>query len=105
MNIPVLQRKYAPRGNRVLLRPIENTQEDRMRGSIELAEDSLPLQHAEVISVGPGEVAMQTGELIPVELAVGDLVLIRKGLAHLPVRQNGEDLMLVREGDIEASVG
>ena len=105
MKIAALDRKYSPLGNRVLIRPIENTKEERMRGSIELSEDALPVQHAEVVAVGVGEKSVQTGEIIPMELKEGDTVLIRKSMAFLPVRQNGEDLMLVREPDIECIAG
>lgn len=104
MKIPELNKKYKPLAGRILIRPIDNTKDDRMRGSIELSEDALPTQHAMVVGVGRGEVAPQTGTVVPMELNEGDIVLIRKGMAYLPVRQDNEDLMLVRESDVEAVV-
>lgn len=105
MKVAALERTYQPLAGRILIRPIENTKEDRMRGSIELAEDALPVQHAEVVAVGRGEVAPQTGVIVPMETEKGDVVLIRKGMAGLPVRQNGVDLLVVRESDVECIWG
>jgi len=75
-----------------------------MRCSIELSEDAIHPQQAEVIAVGRGEVAPQTGVIVPMEVENGDLVLIRKGIGYLPGRQSNEYFMMRREGDIEASV-
>lgn len=105
MKVAALERVFRPLAGRILIRPIENTTDDRMRGSIELSEDALPTQRAEVVSVGRGEVAQQTGVIVPMETSKGDIVLIRKGMGFLPVRMNGEDLMMVREADVEAVVG
>jgi len=98
--------QYRPLGNRLLIDPIEITQEEKMVGSIEMAESAIILQKGRVLAVGRGEVAMQTGVIIPCECNVGDIVLFRKEVAYLPIRIPGEDkeLMLVREQDIEAIV-
>lgn len=102
MKVAALERRFVPLAGRILIRPIENTAEDRQRGSIELSEDALPTQRAEVVSVGRGEVAPQTGVIVPMETKKGDIVLIRKGIPALPVRMNGEDLLMVKEFEVEA---
>ena len=95
---------YRPLGNRLLIDRIEITQEEKMVGSIELAESSIILQRGKVLAVGRGDVAPQTGQIIPCECSVGDTVLFRKEVAHLPIRLPGEDreYILVREQDVEA---
>ena len=99
------KQRFQPLAGRILIRPIDNTKEDRMRGTIELSEDALPTQLAEVVAVGRGEAAPQTGAIVPMETKKGDMVLIRKSIPFLPVRMNGEDLMMVKEVEIEALVG
>jgi len=97
---------YRPLGSRILIDPIEITQQEKMVGSIEMAESAIILQKGKVLAVGRGEVAPQTGTIVSCECNVGDTVLFRRGVAYLPIRLPGEDneLMLVREQDIEAIV-
>ena len=95
---------YQPLGNRIILKAIPITEEDRKQGDIILAETAIIFQKAEVVRVGRGEVAGQTGEVIPMEVSEGSMVLIRTEAPHLPLKINGEEYRLMRENDIEAIV-
>ncbi len=96
---------YRPLGSRCLIDPIEITQEDRMVGSIELAESAIVLQRGKVLAVGRGDYAMN-GELIPMEVKVGDTVIFRREAGYLPIRLPNDDreLHLMLERDLEAIV-
>lgn len=94
--------QYKPLSNRVILKLIPETEEDRTVGSIVLSDSAIPVQKATVISVGQGETARDSGKLIPPEVSVGDTVLVRKGVPHLPINIDGDDCILLRENDVEA---
>lgn len=95
--------KYRPLGNRILVEPIEITQEEKMVGSIELAESAIVLQRGIVLAVGRGEMASQNGIIVPCETQVGNTVLFRKECPYLPIRFPGDEkeYRLIRENDIE----
>ena len=97
--------EYRPLGNRIVVDPIEITEEDKKIGNTDLvmADSGIILQKGKVVAVGRGEVAMQTGEIIPMEVKKDDTVLFRKEAPYLPLRMPGEDkeLRIMREADIE----
>lgn len=94
---------YRPLGNRVILKPLPDSEEDKKIGSIQLVESAIILQKAIVMAVGDGEKATATGELIPMTVKKDDMVLVRKEIPHLPIRYPNDDesYKLVRENDIE----
>jgi hypothetical protein len=53
------------------------------------------------VGAGVGEYATQTGQLIPMECKIGDIVLFRKEAPMIPLL-NGTILM--RAGDLESGV-
>jgi chaperonin GroES len=60
-------------------------------------------QQGEVLAVGPGRRAEQTGELVPVDIAVGDVVVYSKyGGTELTI--DGEDLLILNSRDVLAKV-
>lgn len=60
-------------------------------------------QQGEVIAVGPGRRSEQTGELIPVDVAVGDTVVYSKyGGTEITVA--GDDLLILNARDVLAKV-
>ena len=61
-------------------------------------------QQGEVLAVGPGRRSDQTGELIPVDVAVGDVVLYSK-YGGTEVTVDGEDLLVLSSRDVLAKVG
>ena len=60
-------------------------------------------QQGEVIAAGPGRRSEHTGELIPVEVSVGDVVLYSK-YGGTEVTVDGEDLLVLSSRDVLAKV-
>ncbi|MEX2100497.1 MAG: co-chaperone GroES [Acidimicrobiia bacterium] len=60
-------------------------------------------QQGEVLAVGPGRRSEQTGEIIPLDVAVGDLVLYSK-YGGTEVTVDGEDLLVLTGRDVLAKV-
>jgi chaperonin GroES len=61
-------------------------------------------QQGEVIAVGPGRRSDSTGEIIPVDVAVGDTVVYSKyGGTEITVK--GEDLLILNARDVLAKIG
>ena len=60
-------------------------------------------QQGEVLAVGPGRRSDQTGEIIPVDVKVGDKVLFGK-YSGTTVRVEGDEILVMREEDIMAVV-
>lgn len=89
-----------PLGNRVVIRMLEA--EERSKGGIFLpGQTKEEPQLAEVVAVGPGEVA--DGAIVPMQVKVGDKVLFSKFMG-VAVRVGGEDLIVVSERDIFAII-
>src|SRR5436190_12451523 len=61
-------------------------------------------QQGEVLAVGPGRRSDQSGELIPVDVTVGDVVLYSK-YGGIEVSVDGEDLLVLSSRDVLAKVG
>jgi len=60
-------------------------------------------QQGEVLAVGPGRRAEQTGELIPLDLSVGDTVVYSK-YGGTEITVDGEDLLILAGRDVLAKV-
>ncbi len=60
-------------------------------------------QQGEVLAVGPGRRA-DTGEIIPVDVAVGDTVVYSK-YGGTEITVEGEDLLILNARDVLAKVG
>ena len=60
-------------------------------------------QQGEVLAVGPGRRSDQTGELIPVDVVKGDVVLYSK-YGGTEVSVDGEDLLVLSSRDVLAKV-
>jgi chaperonin GroES len=60
-------------------------------------------QQGEVLAVGPGRRSDQTGELIPVDVAVGDVVLYSK-YGGTEILVDGDDLLVLSSRDVLAKV-
>ena len=61
-------------------------------------------QQGEVLAVGPGKRSEQTGELIPVDVNVGDTVVYSK-YGGTEISSGGEDLLILSARDVLAKVG
>ena len=60
-------------------------------------------QQGEVLAVGPGRRAENSGELIPLDIAVGDKVVYSK-YGGTEITIDGEDLLILTSRDVLAKV-
>ena len=60
-------------------------------------------QQGEVLAVGPGKRSEQTGEIIPVDVSVGDTVVYSK-YGGTEITSGGEDLLILNARDVLAIV-
>jgi chaperonin GroES len=61
-------------------------------------------QQGEVLAVGPGRRSEQSGEIIPVDVAVGDTIVYSK-YGGTEITVDGEDLLILSSRDVLAKVG
>ncbi|HMQ25755.1 MAG: co-chaperone GroES [Acidimicrobiales bacterium] len=60
-------------------------------------------QQGEVLAVGPGKRSDQTGELIPMDVSVGDTVVYSK-YGGTEISSGGQDLLILSARDVLAIV-
>src|SRR5262245_4260128 len=60
-------------------------------------------QQGEVLAVGPGRRSENTGELIPVDVAVGDTIVYSK-YGGTEIAVDGEDLLILTSRDVLAKI-
>ena len=93
--------KISPLADRVVIRPLEET--EQMRGGLYIPDTAKEKpQQGEVIAVGPGR--FEKGEHVKMELKVGDKVLYGK-YSGTEVTIDAEQLLIVKESDVLAVVG
>lgn len=94
--------KIKPMADRVVVEPLEDTEE--MRGGLYIPDTAKekPMQGT-VVAVGPGRRTDQ-GELIEVELKKGDRILYGK-YSGTEVTVDGNEYLIVRESDVLAVLG
>jgi len=61
-------------------------------------------QQGAVVAVGPGRRSEDTGEVIPMDIAVGDTVVYSK-YGGTEITVDGEDLLILTSRDVLAKVG
>lgn len=86
-----------PLGDRVLIRE-EGETERRSPGGLYLAQNNDQTRKGEVIETGNG-ISDITGNVIPMEVKVGDTVAYNKNVAT-SIRIDGEDFVLMREAEL-----
>jgi chaperonin GroES len=89
-----------PLGDRVLIRPLEETEE--MRGGLYIPDTAKekPLQ-GEVLAAGPGRI--EKGQRVTMELHAGQKVLYSK-YAGTEVRIANDEYLIIKESDVLAIV-
>ena len=92
--------KLKPLGDRVVLKMVES-EETTKSGIILTGSAKEKPQVAEVVAVGPG--GMVDGEVVKMEVKVGDHVITSK-YSGTQVKLDGEELTIVRQNDILAIV-
>jgi chaperonin GroES len=94
--------KLQPLDDRIVVRP--NEAEERTASGLVIPDTAKEKpQQGEVISVGPGRRAENTGELIPLDIAVGDKVVYSK-YGGTEITIDGEDLLILTSRDVLAKV-
>ncbi len=91
-----------PLADRVLVKRLEAESEQKIGGIIIPDTAKEKPQEAEIVAVGPGK--MEEGKRVPLEVKVGDKVLIGK-YSGTEVKLDGEEYLIMREDDILAIVG
>ena len=90
-----------PLADRILVKRLEEEDEQKVGGIIIPDTAKEKPQEAEVVAVGPGR--MENGERIALELKEGDKVLIGK-YSGTEVKLEGEEYLIMREEDVLAVV-
>jgi chaperonin GroES len=92
--------KLQPLEDRIVVRPAE-AEETTISGLVIPDTAKEKPQQGEVLAVGPGRRAEQSGELIPLDLKVGDSVIYSK-YGGTEVTVDGEDLLILSGRDVLA---
>jgi len=92
--------KIKPLGDKVVIKMVE-TEETTKSGIVLPGSAKEKPQLAEIVAVGPG--AIVDGKLIPMEVVVGDKVLMSK-YAGTEVKFDGVEYMILKQNDILAVV-
>ena len=93
--------KVGPLADRVVVKPLEET--EQMRGGLYIPDTAKEKpQQGEIVAVGPGR--YEEGKRVPMELKVGDKVLYGK-YSGTEVSIDGDQLLILRESDVLAVIG
>jgi chaperonin GroES len=92
----------SPLEDRIVVRPGESEQQTASGLVIPDTAKEKP-QQGEVLAVGPGRRSDNTGELIPVDVKVGDTVVYSK-YGGTEITIDGEDLLILNARDVLAVV-
>jgi len=91
-----------PLGDRLIVEPLE--EEQTTAGGIVLPDTALEKpQRGTVVAAGPGAKNSENGEIIPLDVAVGDTVVFSK-YGGTDIRVDGSDYLILRESDVLAKV-
>ena len=92
--------KVAPLADRVVVRPLEET--EQMRGGLYIPDTAKEKpQQGEVVAVGPGR--FEKEKRVPMEVKVGDKILYGK-YSGTEVTIDNEQVLILRESDILAVI-
>jgi chaperonin GroES len=91
-----------PLDDRIVVRPSE-AEEKTASGLVIPDTAKEKPQQGEVLSVGPGRRSDQTGDLIPLDVQVGDTVVYSK-YGGTEITVEGEDLLILSARDVLAIV-
>lgn len=94
--------KIKPLADRILVKRLEDDDEQKVGGIIIPDTAKEKPQEAEVVAVGPGK--LDSGARVAPELNKGDKVLIGK-YSGTEVKIEGEEFLIMREEDVLAIVG
>ena len=92
-----------PLEDRIVVRPSESEEVTASGLVIPDTAKEKP-QQGEVLAVGPGKRSEQTGELISLDVGVGDTVVYSK-FGGTEITVGGEDLLILSARDVLATIG
>jgi chaperonin GroES len=92
----------APLEDRIVVKPGES-EETTASGLVIPDTAKEKPQQGEVLAVGPGRRSDQTGEIIPVDVSVGDTVVYSK-YGGTEITVEGQDLLILNARDVLAIV-
>ena len=92
-----------PLEDRIVVRPSES-EETTASGLVIPDTAKEKPQQGEVLAVGPGRRAENTGEVIPLDIKTGDIVVYSK-YGGTEITFEGEDLLILAGRDVLAKVG
>ena len=92
-----------PLEDRIVVRPSES-EETTASGLVIPDTAKEKPQQGEVLAVGPGRRAENTGELVPMDVKLGDTVVYSK-YGGTEITVDGEDLLILNGRDVLAKVG
>jgi chaperonin GroES len=95
--------KLQPLDDRIVVRPGES-EETTASGLVIPDTAKEKPQQGEVLAVGPGRRAENTGDIIALDVAVGDTVVYSK-YGGTEITIDGEDLLILSARDVLAQVG
>ncbi|HUZ10602.1 MAG TPA: co-chaperone GroES [Acidimicrobiales bacterium] len=94
--------KLHPLDDRIVVRPGES-EETTASGLVIPDTAKEKPQQGEVLAVGPGRRAENTGDLIPLDVAVGDTVVYSK-YGGTEITVDGEELLILSGRDVLAKL-
>ena len=90
-----------PLGDRLIVKPLEEEVQTFAGGELVLPDTAKEKpQQGEVIAAGPGR--REDGELVPMEVQVGDKVVFAKYAGTKYKTEDGEEIVFMKESDILA---
>src|SRR5687767_7567572 len=93
--------KVSPLADRVVIKPLEDT--EQMRGGLYIPDTAKEKpQQGEIVAVGPGR--YEKDKRVPMDVKTGDKVLYGK-YSGTEVTLDGEQYLILRESDVLAIVG
>ena len=94
--------KLVPLEDRIVVRTAE-AEETTISGLVIPDTAKEKPQQGEVLAVGPGRRAETSGELVPLDIAVGDTVVYSK-YGGTEITIDGEDVLILSSRDVLAKV-
>jgi len=94
--------KLVPLDDRIVVRTAE-AEETTTSGLVIPDTAKEKPQQGEVLAVGPGRRAENSGELIPLDIAVGDVVVYSK-YGGTEITVDGEELLILAGRDVLAKI-
>jgi chaperonin GroES len=94
--------KLQPLEDRIVVRP-EEAQETTVSGLVIPDTAKEKPQQGEVLAVGPGRRAENSGEIIPLDLKVGDTIVYSK-YGGTEITLDGDEVLILNARDVLAKV-